>query len=172
MIGSPRKGSNTDTLVDETLRSAEVGGHTCHKVYLYDVDISPCIDCRKGKKNKLVCALKDGMQELYPKMDKGDMILFGTPNYWYGPSAKMKLFIDRMRPYIANGKLKGKKAAVIIPAAEGPHACGPMIEMFRLSFDYLDMKFVGKVLAKAYERGEVKRNPETLKEAYDLGASF
>ena len=43
-------------------------------------------------------------------MDEADIIIFGTPNYWYGPTAKMKLLIDRMRPYIANEKLNGKKA--------------------------------------------------------------
>ncbi|MGD9365976.1 MAG: NAD(P)H-dependent oxidoreductase [Desulfobacteraceae bacterium] len=42
-------------------------------------------------------------------MDEADLIIFGTPNYWYGPTAKMKLLIDRMRPYVTNEKLKGKK---------------------------------------------------------------
>jgi len=172
LVGSPRKGSNTDILVDETLKGSEDRGHTFDKIYLYDYEISPCIDCRKCKKDKYVCAVKDGMGELYPKMDKADMIVFGTPNYWYGPSAMMKLLIDRMRPYVANGKLSGKKAAVIIPAAEGPGACGPMVEMFRLSFDYLDMEFKGKILATAYERGEIKNNRSALKEAYDFGTTF
>jgi len=78
--------------------------------------------------------VKDSMQEIYPKMDEADLIIFGMPNYWYGPTAKMKLLIDRMRPYIANGKLKGKKVVVVTPAAEGPDACGPLIEMFGMSF--------------------------------------
>ena len=77
-----------------------------------------------------------------------------------------------MRPYIANKRLKGKKAVVVTPAAEGPNACGPLIEMFRMSFDYLKMEFAGKILAEAYERGEIKDDHEVLKSAYDLGASF
>ena len=84
----------------------------------------------------------------------------------------MALLIDRMRPYVANEKLKGKKAVVIAPAAEGPKACGPLIEIFRMSFDYLKMEFTCKILAEAYERGEIKDNHEVLKDAYDLGASF
>lgn len=172
LVGSPRKGSNTDTLIDETLKGSKVGGHTYEKLYLYKYDISPCIDCRKCKKGDYVCAIKDGMQHIYAKMDEADLIIFGTPNYWYGPTAKMKLLIDRMRPYVANKKLKGKKAIVIIPAAEGPNACGPMIEMLRMSFDYLEMELVGQILAEAYERGEIKNNPEALKSAYDLGAAL
>ena len=46
-IASPRKGSNTDTLVDETLKGSEVTGHTYEKLYLYNYEISACIDCRK-----------------------------------------------------------------------------------------------------------------------------
>ena len=121
------------------------------------------------KRGDYVCAIKDGMQQIYANMDEADLIIFGTPNYWYGPTAKMKLLIDRMRPYVANKKLKGKKAIVIIPAAEEPNACGPMIEMLRMSFDYLEMELVGQILAEAYERGEIKNNPEALKSAYDLG---
>ena len=172
LIGSPRKGSNTDTLVEQTLKGSEVRGHKYEKISLYNYEISPCIDCRKCKKGDYICVLNDGMKEIYPKMDGADVIIFGTPNYWYGPTAKMKLLIDRMRPYVANGKLKGKKAVVITPAAEGPNACGPLIEMFRMSFDYLEMEFAGKILARAYERGEIKRNDQELKNAYNLGISL
>ena len=171
-IASPRKGSNTDTLVDETLKGSDVAGHTYEKLQLYNYEISACIDCRKCKKGDFVCVVKDSMQEIYPKMDEADLIIFGMPNYWYGPTAKMKLLIDRMRPYIANGKLKGKKVVVVTPAAEGPDACGPLIEMFGMSFRQLDMEFTGKILATAYERGEIKSNQESLKSAYDLGASL
>ena len=172
LVGSPRRGSNTDTLIEETLKGLEAGGHTHEKIYLYKYEIAPCIDCRKCKEGDYVCVINDGMQQIYPKMDEADLIIFGTPNYWYGPTAKMKLLIDRMRPYVANEKLKGKKAVVIIPTAEGPDACDPLIEMFRMSFDYLEMEFTGKILAKAYERGEIKNGHEALKTAYDLGASL
>lgn len=172
IIGSPRKKGNTDILVDETLKGSHIQGHTYDKIYLYDYEISPCIDCRRCKKENQSCILNDGMRKIYPKMEGADVILFGTPNYWYGPSAKMKLLIDRMRPFIANKRLKGKGAVIITPAAEGADACGPLIEMFRMSFDYLEIEFIDKILAKAYEKGEIDQNQKELKRAYDLGASL
>jgi len=172
LIGSPRKGSNTDILVDEILKGSKKAGHTSEKLYLYDYKISPCIDCRACKKGKFVCPIKDGMKQIYPKMDDADLIIFGTPNYFYGPTGKMKLLIDRMRPFVANGKLKGKRWVLVTPAAEGPRACRPLIQMLRLSFDYLGMKFIGKILVKAYEKGEIKENRRELDSAYKLGASF
>jgi len=44
--------------------------------------------------------------------------------------------------------------------------------MFRLSCDYLKMKFAGKILAKAYERGEIKKDQKALKKAFEFGASL
>jgi multimeric flavodoxin WrbA len=105
-------------------------------------------------------------------MDLAELIIFGTPNYWYGPTAKTKLLMDRMRPYVGNKKLKGKKAVVVTPAAEGAGACGPIVEMFKMSFDYIGVDFKGKILAEAYERAEIKKDAEALKRAYELGASL
>ena len=110
LIGTPRMGSNADILVEETLRGSRTNGHTDEKIYLYSYEISPCIECRKCKQGECVFVITDSMQGIYPKMDDADLIIFGTPNYWYGPAAKMKLLIDRMRPYVANGRLKGKRA--------------------------------------------------------------
>jgi len=53
-----------------------------------------------------------------------------------------------------------------------PICCGPLMEMFRMSFDYLGMELTGSLLAVAYERGEIEERPEELKRAYDLGRSL
>lgn len=172
LIGSPRIGGNTDMIVDRVLQGSQSCGHTVEKVYLFDHQIMPCLDCRRCKKNDFTCALRDGMSEIYTKLEDADLIVFGTPVYWYGPTAKMKLLIDRMRPFIASRKLKGKKGVVVTPSEEGESCCGPLMEMFRMSFEYLGMIFAGSILVKAYERGEIQDNKEDLKRAYELGASL
>jgi multimeric flavodoxin WrbA len=172
LIGTPRKGSNTDLLVDQILKGSKRGKHTTQKLYLYDYEILPCRDCRDCKKGQYLCTLDDEMQKIYPKMEKADLIIFGTPNYWNGPTGKMKLLIDRMRPFVPSRKLKGKKWVVVSPSAEGPRSCKLLVEMLRLSFDYLGMKFAGKVLVKAYEKGEIKKNPKALKEVFEFGVSL
>jgi len=172
LIGSPRKGSNTDILVDRILRGCRERRHTSEKLYLYDFEISPCIDCRRCKTKNYECAIKDGMIKIYPKMKQADVLIFGTPVYWYGPTGKMKLLIDRIRPFIASEKLRGKKGVLVAPCQEGPNACGALVEMFRKSFDYLGMEFAGKVLATAYEKAEVAKNQQELRKAYELGMSL
>ena len=113
LVASPRKGSNTDILVDQILKGCKESGHSGEKLYLYHYRISPCIDCRNCKKGEYVCTLKDSMQQIYPKMEEADLIIFGTPNYWFGPTAKMKLLVDRMRPFAANKKMKGKRWVLV-----------------------------------------------------------
>jgi multimeric flavodoxin WrbA len=169
LVGSPRRCGNTDLLVDRVLEGAAKNKHSTEKVYLYGVDIAPCVDCRACKKGNLECALKDGMQTLYPKLEEADVIVFGTPLYWYGPSAKMKLLLDRLRPYIVSKKLKGKRAVLLVPSEEGADACSHVVGMFNLSFGYLEMQITGVLLPKASEKGEVKEQPHVLEEAKLLG---
>ena len=101
---------------------------------------------------------------------KGDRVIGQGKAYDNGFAVFRTLYNETIKSGM--GKLKGKKAFVVIPAAEGAGACGPMIDMFRMSFDYLEMEFAGKVLAKAYERGEIGSEQEALGKAYHLGASL
>ena len=172
LVGSPRKGSNTDLLVNTILDGAATSGFVTEKVYLYDVDIAPCVDCKVCKQGAYKCALRDGMQKLYPKLEEANVIVFGTPLYWYGPSAKMKLLIDRLRPFIVSKGLSGKRAVLVVPSEEGAEACNLIFGMFSLSFEYLGVELVGKLLPKASEKAEVKGQPQTLKEAFRLGKAL
>jgi len=174
VLGSPRKGGNTEILVDEILKGAELKGHDTERLRLYDYEILPCLDCRGCKKAKsgYTCALSDGMGEIYAKLERSDLIIFGTPIYWYGPTAKMKLLIDRLRPYIASRKLTGKKGMIVVPSEEGPGCCGPLLQMFAMSFDYLGMEDAGSLLAQAYERGEIRKRPGKLEMARERGLSL
>jgi multimeric flavodoxin WrbA len=172
LVGSPRRAGNTDLLLDRILLGAESRGHSGKKIYLYDYHISPCLDCRGCNKGSFDCRLEDGMIEIYPRLEDADVIVFGTPVYWYGPTAKMKLLIDRLRPYIASKRLRGKRSILVSPSEEGPSCCGPLVEMFRMSLLYLGMEMAGCLLAKAYERGEIGGQPEELRRAWELGASL
>lgn len=156
-------------LVDTVLAGAAENKHQTEKIYLYGVDIAACVDCKACKKGSLQCVQKDGMVALYPKLEDADVIVFGTPLYWYGPSAKMKLLLDRLRPFIESKKLKGKRAILIVPSEEGADACGHIVGIFNMSMKYLEMELDGVLLPKASEKGEVKQQPHVLEEAKLLG---
>lgn len=172
LIGSPRKNGNTDLLVSRILDGASANNHLTEKLYLYELDISPCVDCRGCKKGSFQCLIDDGMRILYPKLEGADVIVFGTPLYWYGPTGKMKLMIDRLRPFIASKKMKGKRAILVTPSEEGPNACSYLTGMFELSFKYLEIDLIDKILVKAYEKAEVRKQPKTLKRVFEVGKAL
>jgi multimeric flavodoxin WrbA len=168
LIGSPRRRGNTDLLVDAALGEAAKHGHEGEKLYLYDYEIRPCVDCRACKKGELVCVQNDDMSKIYKAIDAADAIILATPIYWYGPTAKMKLLIDRLRPYVANRRLEGKKAYLIAPSEEGPSACGPLVDSLKMSYKYLGLVYGGEALITANEKGEVAKKPEEMEKARRL----
>ena len=56
-----------------------------------------------------------------------------------------------------------------MPSEEGPDCCEPLMQMFRMTFDYLGMKMAESILVSAYERGEVMKSPEDMAKAFNLG---
>lgn len=171
LVGSPRKGGNTDLLVDKILEGAKNAGASTRKIYLYDQMILPCADCRKCFKD-LKCRENDDMQKIYQEIDDSDAIIFGTPIYWYTMSAVMKLLVDRLRPYTVNNKLKGKRAVLVIPSDEGPEACKDLLKLFVQIFNNLGMQLMDSLCVKAHERGAVEKQLESMEKAYKIGEAF
>ena len=171
LVGSPRKKGNTDLLIDKILEGANQAGSSTRKIYLYEQTILPCADCKRCLK-ELKCPENDAMQKIYKEIDKSDVIIFGTPLYWNSMSAKMKLLVDRFRPYTVNNKLKEKKAVLVIPSDEGRKACKDLIKLFTKIFNTLGMLLVESLIVKAHEKGEVRNQPKSLEKAYVIGKSL
>lgn len=89
VVGSPRRKGNTHILVSRILEGAKKEGAATEIIFLNDLTIRECDGCHvcwKGRK----CSKKDDMNNIYPKIIQSDVIIFGTPVYWYGPTALMK----------------------------------------------------------------------------------
>ncbi len=161
--GSPRKRGNTRILSDLLSDKLNNDKYETETVFLYDYEIKPCADCRACKKGDMKCILQDGMLELYDKIETADYLFVGTPIYWFGPTAKTKLILDRLRPYYGNKKLKGKNAALILPAGSGEGDCDLTTEMFFRSFKYLGIELLNSIKAKGFDIGDVKNDEKALK---------
>ncbi len=157
-IGSPRKDGNT-TAMANLLAGKLRDDETIVELFdLYDHDIDPCIDCRECKKEQLVCMQTDGMKKLYAKMEEADVLVFGTPVYWFGPSGRTKLMIDRFKPYFINKKLYGKKGALLLPSAVDREESNLTIDQFKRLFKALGMEYLDAITIEAYEAGDVLKN--------------
>jgi len=158
--GSPRKNGNTAALARLLAEELEPLDIETSIFDLYQHQIEPCSDCRKCKNTlDLECIRNDGMRQLYPRMEEADVLIFGTPIYWFSPSAQTKLLIDRFRPYFVNKKLYGKRAALLLPAGSGPMDCDLTIEQFKRIFKALGITYLDAITATAYEEGDVDGDP-------------
>jgi multimeric flavodoxin WrbA len=161
LIGSPRRKGNSVEMADMLMTQLEEKDFHSQMLFLYDHDIASCLDCRACKKGGKVCTVKDGMQDLYAYLEEADLLVFGNPIYWFGPTAKTKLLVDRLRPYYGNKKLAGKKAALLLPAGSGAGDCDLTVEMFRRTFKALGIEFLGAAFSKAYDAGDAGKDPQT-----------
>jgi multimeric flavodoxin WrbA len=100
IYGSPRRGGNTDTLLEAALSGAEAAGANVCRLYLRDLDFVPCQNCRFCSA-KGVCRILDGMVQVYDALDNSDVILLAAPIYFCSLSAQAKAMIDRCQPYWA-----------------------------------------------------------------------
>lgn len=103
---SPRSG-NTLIMVHEALKSAEKVDGVKTELYSFKgKKISPCIDCDRCPVSKdQLCAIKDSMDTLYPKLLEADGIIIGAPVYFGTINAQLKCMMDRCRPLGRAGKL-------------------------------------------------------------------
>ncbi len=157
-IGSPRCNGNTATMASIVSTELLAKGAECRSFHLYQHKIEPCLDCRLCKLDDMECAQHDGMTSLYQHIEWADVIIFGTPIYWFGPSAQTKLLIDRFRPYFANKKLYGKRAALLLPAGSGIGDCDVTIEQFKRIFMALGVDYIDAVALQAYDENDVRDN--------------
>jgi multimeric flavodoxin WrbA len=173
VVGSPRRNGNTHILVSRIAQGAKAKGAAVEELFLGDLNIKECDGCHRCWKDG-VCSKKDDMCGIYPKIAESNAIIFGTPVYWYGPTGLMKLFVDRFVYFNCPAnrtKIEGKAAVIAIPfEEESRQMAKPVVELFKKSLAYLEMKLVGKILAPGVgEKGDILKKPELLKQAYELG---
>jgi len=103
VIGSPRKGKATETLVDKAIEGAKSGSPSClvKKINLVDYDIQYCRNClvcrnRKTNEHLSKCVIEDDMALIYEDLLGSDALIFGTPVHSGYPTALMMSFLERI----------------------------------------------------------------------------
>jgi multimeric flavodoxin WrbA len=159
VIGSPRKKGNTHILVSRILDGSQEKGALTEILFLNDLHIRECDGCHvcwKGKK----CSKKDDMNKVYPKIMNSDVIIFGTPVYWYGPTALMKCFVDRFVYFNCSVPFE----------EENPKTAHLLVQFFKKSIQYLEMNLIGTILAPGVsKRGDILAKDDLLEKGYKLG---
>ena len=173
VVGSPRRDGNTHILVSRILEGAKEEGAIVESLLLNDLTIAECDGCHTCWEGK-GCSKNDDMSSIYPKIIESEIIIFGTPIYWYGPTALMKGFIDRFVYFNCPAnreKIKGKSAVIAVPfEEESLETAAGVVAFFEKCFEYLQMKLVGKIIVPGVSgKGEILEKAGYLEEGYELG---
>ena len=99
IVGSPRKGGNTDILVDRVIQGAKSQRPdvSVTKIYVNDLGLEPCrgdVSCRKTGK----CVISDDMARILEMIEQADALILGSPLYRGYLPGQMKVLLDRTNP--------------------------------------------------------------------------
>jgi len=180
IFGSPRKGGNTELLLEEALKGAEKAGAKMERLFLSDFTITPCKECH-GCDNTGNCITLDDMGKIYPKLLEADIIILASPIFFYGVTAWAKALIDRtqafwVRKYLLKDPSLGKEGRkrkgffISVGATKGPKVFEGAIQTVKYFFDVLNAEYVGELVFRNVEaKGDILKHPEALQQAFEAG---
>jgi len=180
IFASPRKGGNTELLLEELLKGAEKAGASVERLYLSDFIITPCKECH-GCDNTGSCVILDDMEKIYPKLLEADAVVLASPIFFYGVTAWAKALIDRSQAFWARKYLlkdpsfgrEGKKRKgffISVGATKGLKVFEGAILTVKYFFDVLNAEYVGELLFRGVEaKGDILKHPEALQHAFEAG---
>ena len=172
--GSPRMKGNTRTAL-LTVKEGIERELKPECLEFYDISrhkLSPCLACDGCQKNGGNCVQPEESAELIQKIYDADVVIFGTPVYWWGMSAQLKMAIDKL--YSKDGLLKqqgGKKIGLVtVGAADTEDPEYRLIEeQMTCICNHLNWKLAFSYGISAYNPGDLEKNEqalEVLKEAW------
>lgn len=92
--GGGRPNGNTVQLTEAFVRGAEEAGHRVEIISLTKIEVKGCMGCNACRYGK-PCVIKDGFNDLVPKIKMANLIVFASPLYFWTVSSHIKAFIER-----------------------------------------------------------------------------
>ncbi|HUT84185.1 MAG TPA: flavodoxin family protein [Thermodesulfobacteriota bacterium] len=193
IIGSPRKGGNTELLMDQVIAGCRSKTDVdLEKFFVTDKKIeycTGCLSCVLPSPGTGKCVIKDDMAEILERMKKCDAFIFGSPNHMRTITAPLLNFLTRMLPLLEfrarydekgnrvggeiTSRIGDKKVAMIISQGE-PYFCSSLVyEVLENNLKDFRLERAGNVVSMDnLEKGQVAEKEADLKKAFDLGVKL
>jgi multimeric flavodoxin WrbA len=176
IYGSPRKGGNSDLLLQKALEGAESAGAEASSLRAAELDMGGCRECG-GCDETGECVVDDDMQKVYPQLVEADAIILATPIFFYAPPAQLKAVVDRAQAPWNRRRLSGEQKhesgtgyLIAVGATKGKNLFTGTELIARYFFDALDMSYGGAILfSRIDEKGAIANHPDALEQAFELG---
>jgi multimeric flavodoxin WrbA len=164
IIGSPRKDGNSAYLLEKTFEVLSQENIEVETILLNNYDINPCEGCEYCEKHNK-CKIEDGMQKLFVKLRKSNVIILASPTYMGGVTSRMRAFMERTW-YLRKGQLKNKIGTSIVV---GRREIGTTAMEINEYFDRLKIIRVPGIIGYAFEKNDILEDQESIKSSERLG---
>jgi multimeric flavodoxin WrbA len=173
IVGSPRKGGNTEIIVKNALEAARSVGSETEMVLLSKQKVKPCTACNTCSKTS-ECVINDDFMHIFERMSMADGIIMASPSYFESMTPQMKALIDRAGTY--NSSAKGRTAfdgkiagAVSVARRTGLANVWTQQILFILSQKMIVPGITSYANAIGSKPGDVLKDEEGMRTSRDLG---
>lgn len=161
--GSMRKEGNTASLVKVILTRCEEAGIKTKFISLAGKKIHPCLGCDKCREKKWCVIENDDWGDVVKAVMDCDVLVIGSPTYYYDVGGQVKNFIDRTYSLYHDRKLAGRKGvAVAVHANKGASRTIQTLEGFLSTHEFSSL---GSVKGTGFKEGDVLNDAEAVQKA-------
>lgn len=165
VTGSSHHPGTTEILADNFVRGADEAGHLVRR---FDAgkheDVRPLI---VDADNRAI-DYHDSLQAIIPDLISADVIALVTPMYYYGPTAQLKMVIDRFYEY--NHRMKDKESVILSAAYDDVEKFRALDVYYETLTDYMRWRDRGRIYAGG--AWLVSQLGDYPRQAYELGKSI
>ena len=171
IVGSPRKGGNSEILTAHCLKAIAEEGLETELVSLAGLNINGCIACGYCFEHPGECSQKDDMQPIYEKMVAADAIIVASPVYFGSATALVKGLLERtgfmsFRDDPFRGKVGGP--LVVARRAGKNFTFMELMHWFHIK-GLINPGSTYWNVAVGREKGEVEQDEEGMRTAWNFG---
>ena len=184
IAGSPRRGGNTDRLLNEAVAGAAGRGAIVKQVVLSDLEISPCQHCDGCIQTGGICVIADDMQWLQQDLRDYDKFIFAAPVFFMGVPAQGKAMIDRCQalwvikyllkqPVATNTGALRQGSFISVGGGTHKNLFEGSIATVKSWFITLDIQYRDSLLLSGIDNYQaVSQHATALTDAYSLGQNI
>lgn len=156
LFASPRPNGNTAQMKDVFIKELEEKNWDITYFNLYDLEINPCIACRKCQEDwdNFYCIYKDDMYPIADDIMTSDLIVIMTPIYSWYCTPPMKALMDRLvygmcKYYgeeVGPSLVKGKKVCALVTCGYRPEKGSDLfLEGLKRYCKHTGMEYLGDI---------------------------
>ncbi|MDD5738537.1 MAG: flavodoxin family protein [Candidatus Pacebacteria bacterium] len=165
--GSPRKG-NTEFIL-RSISEQFIGNKEL--LLLREKNIKRCCGCLSCEKSKK-CVQQDDIQQVFEKMKQADVLVLGSPNYFYNVSGLMKDLIDRTNSLYKTNVFKGKKVFLVAVSGGQVKNSQGVIEAFSSFAKIHGLKIIGSHCFQFFYANDAEKNLRIAKSIKEIAGKL